>query len=134
MTTTQLETDHEPSMTQLVTGILHDGEELLRQQIHLAKVEIKNDAHRMVSASVPMIVGAFACMVGALVLAFAVAHLLLYIWPALPTWGAYAIVGGLLVLVGGLVVAKCVNQFASMKPLDQTAAGVKENIQWKTKS
>ena len=131
---TEVNTDRDPSLTQLVTGIFHDTEELLTQQIHLVKVEVKNDLHRYIRALIPMIAGAFAGVIGAIVLAFAVAHVLLAIWPALPIWAAYGIVGGGLALAGTLVVVKCANQFAAVKLLDQSAAGVKENIQWKTKN
>jgi len=134
MITSEVDTDREPSLTQLVTGILHDTEELMTQQLQLVKVEVKNDLHRYIRATIPMIAGAFAGVIGAIVLAFAIAHALLAIWPTLPVWAAYAIVGGGLALAGTLVVVKCANQFAAVKLLDQTAAGVKENIQWKTKS
>jgi len=131
MTSTHLESDRE-SLTHLVTGILHDTEELLTQQVKLFKVEMKNDARRAIGASVPMVAAVLVAFIGAIVLAFGVAHVLLAIWPNLPVWAAYLIVGGLLCLGSGLVIARSIHQLGAIKPLDQTAAGVKENIQWKT--
>jgi len=134
MTNSQVDTGRDASLTQLVTGIINDTEELLKQQLHLVKVEVKNDVKGYISASVPMIIGAVAAFIGAVVLAFAFAHALVAIWPTLPVWAAYLIVGGVLALAGTLVVVKFANQFAEVKLLDQTAAGVKETIQWKTSS
>lgn len=74
-------------------------------------------------------------MIGSVILAMALAQLLYYAVPDLHVWGAYAIVGLLACAAGALAVRSCIKQFASViPPLEQSAAGVKENIQWKTKS
>jgi len=129
-----METEREPSLTHLVTGIINDTEELLKQQIQLVKVEVKNDVKGYVTASIPMAIGAIGMLVASVVLAFAAAHALVAIWPSLPLWGAYAIVGGLLAAVCGAFIAVSAKKFSSVKFMDQTEAGVKETIQWKTKS
>jgi len=134
MTSTHLETERDPSLTQLVTGIIGDTEELLKQQLKLVKVEVKNDVQGYITAAIPMVIGAIGMLIASIVLAFAAAHALVAIWPSLPLWGAYAIVGGLLAVVCGAFIAWAANKFSSVKFLDQTEAGMKENMQWKTKS
>ena len=46
MTTHDVETDAGPGLTTLMAGILADGQELIRQQLHLFQVELKNDLKR----------------------------------------------------------------------------------------
>ena len=43
MTSTQDPSAHEPSVTRLVTGIIDDAQELLREQIRLFKHEVRRD-------------------------------------------------------------------------------------------
>jgi len=53
----------------------------------------------------------------------------------LPTWGGFAIVGGALALLGGALILWGKKHFDAFNPLpDKTVEGLKENIQWKTKT
>jgi putative superfamily III holin-X len=64
-----------------------------------------------------------------------VAHLLVWLWPPLPMFAAYGIVGVLLGLVGGSLVLVGKTRFDAFTPFpENTVAGLKENIQWTTKT
>jgi len=130
----QLQTDSQPAMTTLVTGIIQDAQDLMQQQLRLFQVEVKNDLRQTKEASVPLAIGALITLVGAVSLALAAAHLLVWIWPTLDLGGGFAIVGLVLSVVGLSFVlwGKC--KFDSFNALpDKSLAGLKENLQWKTK-
>jgi len=123
------------SITSLVSGIVHDAQDLIRQQLKLFQVEIRNDTRRTIAATIPMIIGGFLCLVAVLILAVMAAHLIAWAWPeTVPLWGGYAIVGGVLAVLGIALVFWGKAQFSKFNPLpDQTMEGLKENLQWKTK-
>ena len=118
-----------PSMTGLLSGIIKDGQDLLKQQLHLFQVELRNDLKRTTRASVALIIGGLLAGLGAFFLLVMLALALHQNWPnAISLWGGFGIVGGILLLVGK-------KKFDSFNPLpDQTLEGLKENIQWKTKN
>ena len=58
------------SVTGLVSGIIQDAQELFKQQVALAKAEIKADFHRTVRAATALAVGAaFAVLAAVLIVA-----------------------------------------------------------------
>src|SRR5688572_22618738 len=97
---TQFDTDAQPNMTQLVTGILDDARQLFVQQLTLFQVEVKNDLRRSMQIMLALIAGAGVCFVAAIILAIALAHLLCHVWSDLPLWGGFGIVG-LILTAGG---------------------------------
>jgi len=132
----QLDHEHEvePGVSTLVGGIIQDAQKLVRQQLTLFQVEFKNDAHRTIAASIPLLAGMVVSLVAAIILAIMVAHLLPWIWPQLPLWGGFAIVGVPLAIAGGALVLAGKSKFESFNPLpEQSLEGLKENIQWQTK-
>jgi len=124
--------ENEPSLTGLVTGIVHDAQELIRQQLTLFQVELKNDLRRTAMASIPLALGAIVGLISLIVLAHAGALGLIALWPDLHPAGAYAIVGGILLVIGVGLAWWAKSQFDSFNPLpEQSIEGLKENIQWK---
>jgi len=132
----QAETEHGESLTALVGGIIHDGQELIREQLHLFQVELKNDLKRTSSASVSLIIGGVVAGMGAFLLFVTVALLLNWLWPAsVSLWGAFGIVSGVLLVAGGAFLLYGKTQFDAFNPLpDKSVEGLKETVQWKTKT
>lgn len=124
------------SITSLVSGIVQDAQDLVRQQLKLFQVEIRNDTRRTIAATIPMLIGGLLSLVAVMILAVMAAHLIAWAWPEhVPLWGGYAIVGGTLAVLGMALVFWGKAQFSKFSPLpDQTMEGLKENIQWKTKN
>lgn len=124
------------SVTSMVTGIVHDAQDLVRQQLKLFQVEIRNDMHRTIAATVPMVIGGVLTLVALIILAVMAAHLISWAWPErIPLWGGYAVVGGALAVLGIALILWGKVQFSKFNPLpDQTMEGLKENLQWKTKN
>lgn len=131
---TQLETE-EPRVTTLLSGIVQDMRQLFVQQMTLFQVEIKNDVRRVLMACIPIAAGAGACALAVIILAIGAAHLLSWIFPNLPLWGSFAIVGFSIALIGMILVFWGKSKLDSFNPLpDQSLDGLKENLQWKTKT
>lgn len=124
----------EPGLSELLSGIVRDAQDLVRQQLNLFQVELRNDLRKTVTATIPLVAGLVVVLLSGIIGSFAIAHALSHFWPALPLWGAYAIVTGALLAIGGGLVLWSRSQFKTFSPLpEQSLEGLKENIQWKTK-
>lgn len=120
------------SLTGLVTGILSDAQDLMKQQVALLRTEIREDFRKTKEAGLTMIGGAICAAVGGLLLCLMVVYLLHWA-TELPLWGCFAIVGGLLSLVGAALIWAGKAKFETFNPLpDQSAEALKENVQWMT--
>jgi uncharacterized membrane protein YqjE len=131
--TSQLEeaVDHEPSVVSVVSGLVNDAEKLVKQEFELLKVEIKSDARQMAIAAIPMIAGVLACGVGMIVLAFALAHVLIAVWPSLPVWAAYGIVAVVIITAGVVAVWRGKEMFT--EPIRDVLEPAKEDRPWTVK-
>jgi VIT1/CCC1 family predicted Fe2+/Mn2+ transporter len=128
-----LQTSSEPSLTSLVTGIIHDGQELLKQQLTLFKTELREDLRHTREAGTSLAIGGVVLFVGSILLCLMLVFLLheLAGWPL---WASFLLVGGVITVIGGALTAYGIQQFKSFNPLpDQTAEGLKENLEWTTK-
>ena len=132
---THVDTDNGPSLTSLVSGIINDGQELIKQQLTLFQAELTNDLRRTRNASIPLIVGGVVATIGGVFLFVTLALWIPWQWPSIPNWGGFAIVTGIFAVVGVVLVVMGKTQFDAFNPLpDETVQGLKETVQWKTKS
>src|SRR5690348_8377647 len=121
------------SMTSLVSGIISDAQELVKQQLALFRAEIKEDLRKTKEASLFLAFGAGVALLGGLVLNLAIPLLLNWAWPQLPLWAAFAIVGSVEAAIGAALIIKAVERFKTVNPLpEQTVEGLKENLRWTT--
>jgi hypothetical protein len=119
-----------PSLTALVGGIVNDLQQLIRQELQLARTEVKQEWDKTKTAAVSLAAGAgMACVAGLLL-----CHMVVYILneeAKLQLWVSYGIVGGVLVVFSGLLLA-----IGRAKATDvhvvppQTTETMKENVQW----
>jgi multisubunit Na+/H+ antiporter MnhB subunit len=126
-------TSSESSVTNLVSGILNDAQELFKQQVVLLKHEVKDDLRKTRDAALVLVIGTGVVSLGGLLLCWGLVHLLS--WAAgeehLPLWASFGIVGGILAIVGGIVCYLGKKKFDSFNPLpEETAEALKENVQW----
>lgn len=119
----------------LMSGVIHDGQELMRQQLQLFQVEISKDLKRTVNASTFLIVGAFIALLGVLLLLCTAALWLHATWPqSIALWGGFGIVTLVTILVALALIFWGKAKFSTFNPLpDQSVAAIKETMQWKTK-
>jgi len=129
-----LQTGSEPSLTSIVSGIIHDFQELVKQQLALFKAEVVTDFRKTREASAALVSGMVALFLGSVLLCFMLVHLLEWAFrPHLEIWMCYLIVGGVVVAAGAVLTGMGWKQFHSFTPL-QSVDALKENLEWKTKS
>jgi hypothetical protein len=132
-------TDHDndtaTGLTPLISGIIGDAQTLIRQQLTLFQSEIKHDLVRTRDAAIPLGVGVAVSFLAGLFILMMLAHLLVWLWPALPLFAAYGIVALILGLVGGSLVLVGKSKFDAFTPIpEKSLEGLKENLQWTTKT
>lgn len=137
-----LQSATEPTVASLVSGIISDGQELVKQQFELLRVELRDDFSKTQQAAVPLVAGILVSFVGSIFLGLtAVYGLYTALNPTpgpgfverFPLWGCYGIVTGVVLAVGLGLVLYGRAKFASFNPLpDETAKGAQEMLQWKT--
>lgn len=126
----------EPTITEVVAGIVADVQKLAAQQLALLRSEIKGDWDRTKRAMWPMIVGMVFAAVG-VVLAGLTAALALYwgVSPAdvdparIPLWGCFGLTAAGFLVIGGGLIAAGVRAFQSFNPLpNETAEAFEKNL------
>jgi len=125
-----LPTDGSPTLTELVSGIADDAQRLIQQQYQMFRAEVREDFRRTKSAIAYLSVGAFAIAIGAVFLAVALPLLINWAFNLAP-WAGWAIVGGVMLVIGliGLFVGKRI--FEKNNPLpDKTLNALEENLSW----
>jgi hypothetical protein len=128
-----LHTPHDPSVTELVTGIIADAQSLFKQQIEMLTHEIKEDFSKTREAGLMLGLGAGAGLVGALLLALMLVELTLLALPELPLWACYGGWGTVMFIIGAGLAYMGKLKLDSFNPLkDETAQSVKENVAWIT--
>lgn len=126
-----LHTGTEPSVTGLVTGIINDAQELLKQQLALFKQEVKDDVRKTKEAALSLSIGIAVLLVGGLLWCWMLVYLLNWAIPSLPLWSCYGIVGLAFVTCGGAFLYMGKKRFESFNPLpDQSVKALKENVRW----
>jgi hypothetical protein len=133
-----LQTTHDPgtnrSVAPLLTGIVKDIQDLLKQNLALFKVEVRDDFRKTREAVAALGVGAALAAVGGLHLTLMLVFLLALI-PGIPLWVCFGIVGAVFVGFGLALVVRGKKKFESFNPLpDESAEALKENVQCLTKN
>jgi uncharacterized membrane protein YqjE len=116
----------------LVTGIIDDLQELIKQNLTLFKVEVREDLKKTRDAVSALGVGVGLAVVGGLHLTLMLVFLLWWVFdPNLPLWACFGIVGGVFAGVGFVLLLRGKKKLDSFNPLpDETAEALKENVQW----
>jgi len=125
-------TGPEASLTSLMTGIINDVQELLKQQLSLFRQEVKDDVRKTKEAVISLSAGTGILVLGGILLCLMLVYLLNWAFPSvLPLWACYGIIGGLLVLGGGALLYAGKRKLTSFNPLpDQSVGALRENVQW----
>lgn len=118
----------------LLTAILDDVEDLLKQQMALLKHEIVVDVKRIATATAYVIVGAAIALIGVGPLSLMFAYLLNWLMPALPLWACFGLAGFSTVIVGVAVACYGLRRIQNLKLLPaESMAALRENLAWTRK-
>lgn len=120
----------EPTIKQLMSGLVSDAVELLRQELALAKHEISEEVHKTKVALISLGVGIGIAAIGGLLLIVMLVHVLNAL-AGLPLWACYGIVGGLLAIVGLVLIGRGKSKMSHVGMVPhQTVETMRENVRW----
>lgn len=116
------------SLSDLLSELAGDFSTLVRQEVDLAKAEVKQEAKHAGQAAGALVGGAVAAFVALLLLAFALAWGLAEV---LPPGFAFLIVGLLFAVVAGVLLQSGRKKLQHVEPAPtQTIETLKEDKQW----
>jgi hypothetical protein len=128
-TTTESRVSTEPKVSTLVAGIVHDVEELVKQQLALFRAEMLTDVHKVRDAAIPLGLGIWGILLGLAALCLMLVHLLQWATD-MPLWVSYLIVGVVCVMAGGVLAYLGKKKFDSFTILpEESAQALKENVE-----
>ena len=118
--------DSEPSIGDLVSQAIRDVTQLVRCELALAKLELREDAKRLGLAAALLAIAAFAgCLILVMLCwAFAFGLITLGIWP----WAAFLIVAGVLLLLAALAILIVVLKVRGISGLGKTRQTVQQDL------
>jgi len=127
-------------MTSLVSGIVDDFQDLIKQQLQLTRKEIEADIRKAKEGASLLVAGLGVLFLGGIVLCLMMSHLIHWLASpagsdpaAFPLWACHAVVGGVLALIGGGMTCAGWKTFNKIDPLQNPATdALKENVQWLT--
>jgi hypothetical protein len=121
----------EPSLSSLVGGIINDFQLLVKQELALARRELADELRKAKQALISLGIGVGVLAIGGLLLIFMLVHLLSSVVPAIPLWGSYGIVGGLLIAAGAALLLRAKSKAEDIHVVpERTAETMKENVKW----
>jgi hypothetical protein len=117
------------TLTQTVGRVIDDVRELFREEVALAKAELRHEASEFGSAVTRMGMGAGAAVfaLGFLLLGIAQGFAMLVSWPV---WGGYLAMGILLSIVGAGAVMSGRSKARRVPAMPKTVESIKETKEW----
>jgi hypothetical protein len=111
----------------LVRGALDDVRELIREEVALARAEMRHELNKATAAGIGFGVAAVALVfaAGCVVIALALGIAALFEWPA---WSGFAIVAILMAIVGAVGYSAGRRAVSTVQPLPRTIHTLKENF------
>jgi len=121
------------SVATLLTGIVNDAQELIKQQLALFKHELRQDLKRTREIALSL-AGALSCVLVGSALLCLMLVALLHEQAGLHWWASFGIVGGPILIVGAGLAVVAWYRLDTFTPLsDPSAEALKENLEWTTK-
>jgi hypothetical protein len=121
--------DDIPSIPALIRSVLDDARELIRDEVALARAELREEATVAKRVGIAFAAAAVLAIVGAVLFSIAlggaVADLL-----DMPAWAGYGIVAVLLAGSAYLLAGRGSTHLAKIGGLPRTRQSVRENMEW----
>jgi len=120
----------QPTLAQLVNGLMSDATLLLHQELALAKHELYEEARKTKTAVTSLGAGIGIAAIGGLLLIIMLVHLVkaLTEWPM---WICYGIIGGICTIAGVALLYRAKQYISQIDIVPQlTVETMKENIRW----
>jgi len=121
--------DHDASLTQVVSGIVEDAQNLLKQELKLFVSDQNQKLVKAREAAVMLGAGLVALHIGAILLALMLVHLLIRMAPDHSQWVYYGIVGAIVVVLGAIPIFVGIARLQRINPVpSQIDATAREEI------
>lgn len=118
------------SFASLLSGVLNDIRDIFRHEVSLAKVEIRNEIENARAAAIKIGIAVIALLLSALFLLTGLSRGLAVLF-GIPIWAGFAIVGVVLGIIGGVLLAHARSNIRAAGPVPQrTVRTMKENVEW----
>jgi len=137
---TEVQNHPEPSVASLVSGIVTDVQDLIKQQLQLTRKEIEADFRKTREAASLLAIGLGVMFFGGFAFCLMLAHLIHYLAipsgvvrdvATIPLWASHGIVAAVFLVVGGGLAFAGKKKFDSFNPLpDESAQVLQENMEW----
>ena len=121
--------EYDGSMADVLKRALHDAQDLMRSEIALAKIEMREEVQRVGAGMMSLAAAAAAALMAGMILLMALAWGIaaLFVWPV---WAGFALVGVLVLVVAGVLAMVGRNRLTSRRPMPRTMDTMKENVEW----
>jgi drug/metabolite transporter (DMT)-like permease len=124
------EREREPSLATLLSGIVGDAQVLVRQEIALARQEVREEITDAKDAGIALAIAGAVLAVGGLLLVVSLAQALAF-FLSWPVWVGYAVVGAVLAIVGYFMYSSAQKRLQQISPVpEKTVETLKENVEW----
>lgn len=128
--TEELPGEDQPSIAQLIGGLVTDAEHVIRKELELAKVEIEDMGKRAASSAIAVATGGVVAGAGGLLLLFMLVHLITSV-AGVDLWISYAMVGGAVSVIGGILLAKGIARIRNIDMVPrETIDALRKDAQW----
>lgn len=117
------------SVVELVRSILAETRELIRDELDLARAELREEVMSARAAGLALGGAAFASLLGLGLFCVALGSAVSY-WFAWPAWAGYGIVSLLLFISAFLAMMYGRMRLSTIRALPNTRATLKENLAW----
>jgi hypothetical protein len=117
------------STAALIRSLLLDTRDLIREELALARAEVRNEVLQLRASVVAFGAAAFTALLGVTLLAIAIGSAIAY-WLHWPAWAGYGIVAVLLLVGAFLMMTLGRRELAKIRALPKTRDTIKENVAW----
>jgi hypothetical protein len=137
---TEVQNPNEQSLATLVGGIVHDLQDLIKQQVQLTRQEIGEDFRKLREAASLLVVGIMLIIPGVFCAALVLAHLIHWLTlradqldPSyVPLWVCYLIASVVFLALGGGLAFLGKQRMDAIRVAPQTTQALQENLEWRT--
>jgi fructose-specific phosphotransferase system IIC component len=121
--------DERTSIPALIKGLLDDARDLIREEIQLARAEIRDEVSALTSVVIAFAVAAVVGLMGAMLLSVALGGALAYAlrWPS---WAGYGVVAILFLAGGWGLCLFARGRLRVIRAIPNTTETMKENLAW----
>jgi len=123
------EYDEHTSIPTLIGGLLDDARDLVREELQLARAEIREELSAVQTAVAAFAVAAGVGLIGAILLSIAIGGAIAYFlrWPS---WAGYAVVAVLCLAACWGLCLYARARLKAMRGIPETKDTMKENLTW----